>query len=286
MGVCFDGRGTEDGAHAVRPYMGRCGMRFNELQLRFGGEWSEEPEDSGAISEMEARQISEAARQALERTVDEGREYSGAREYSGGRKTEGGLGMAGWYGEYERLIRLGWPWRVAVYMAWASSPKLGRWPGGVEELATQVLGLRSARVIYTWRQKYPAIEQTVAVLQSAPLWEHRREVFEALVSVASMPDYKGFNDRKLFLEMTGDYVPRSVQQTLVGQSSRDLSELSDAELDALMGTPPSVPPQNEYILEREGELLTDGEGHSPNVNELTDGEGDLPNVNKLTDGEG
>ncbi len=242
-------------------------MKFSELQLRFGGEWEEEPGESGAISEVEARQISEAARQAFERTED------GAREYSGDR-------MAGWYSDYERLIRLGWPWRVAVYMAWASSPKLGRWPGGVEELATQVLGLRSARVIYTWRQKYPAIEQTVAVLQSAPLWEHRREVFEALVSVASMPDYKGFNDRKLFLEMTGDYVPRSVQQTLVGQSSRDLSELSDAELDALMGDAPGE------VRAQTVDGLTDGEGRSPNVNELTDGEGDLPNVNKLTDGEG
>lgn len=190
-------------------------MKFNDLQLSFGGEF-EDLEDGegegGAISDAEARIISEASRQTF---VD-------------GKRPA-------WFAEYLHLIELGWPWRIACYMAWASSPKVGRWPVTLDDLAKEVLGLRGTRVIYTWRSKHPAINQVVAMLQAAPLWEHRREVIEALVTVASQPDYKGFNDRKLFLELTGDYVPRSVQAVMDNRSARDLSEMSDEELDAMLG---------------------------------------------------
>ena len=188
-------------------------MKWNELQLTFGGDFDELSETAAqsALTMAEARMISEAARAAF---VEQKK-------------------VPGWFDEYLKLIDLGWPWRVACYMAWAAAPKISRQPTTLDELAV-MLGLRSPRVIYTWRAKYPAINQVVAMLQAAPLWEHRREVIEALVSVASTPDYKSFNDRKLFLELTGDYVPRSVQQTLVGQSSKDLTEMSDAELDAML----------------------------------------------------
>lgn len=196
--------------------------RWSELQLKFNLPGFEELADEAAeegISAETARQVSEAARLAFERPESED------------------VTAPAWVADYVRLRRLGWPWRVAAYIAWASSPKGSRWPRSVEALATQVLGLMGPRVIYTWRQKFPAIDATVAMMQAAPLWDHRADVFRALVANASDPDYKTFNDRKLFLEMTGDYTPRS--QVQLGMSAKDLSELSDAELDELIGEDPA-----------------------------------------------
>lgn len=199
-------------------------MKWNDLQLRFGGDFDEVEEVAAeqAISFEEARLISEAARQAFE--VRDGVVWDSEESR-----------LPKWFDEYSKLIELGWPWRVACYLAWAASPKIGRWPKTLEELATKILGLSSTRSVYTWRRKYPTIDQTVAMLQAAPLWEHRRDVLDALVDMAARPDYKSFNDRRLFLEMTGLYVPKSVQSVMEGKSGKDLSDLSDEELDALMG---------------------------------------------------
>jgi hypothetical protein len=114
-----------------------------------------------------------------------------------------------WFERFEMLTRGGWPWRQACYIAWASMPKEGRKPASQDRLATQFLNLTSDRAISTWRKKNPAIDSMVAILQSAELWEHRADSFKNLINgmkKAGM-DYKFFNHLKLFLEMTGDYVP-------------------------------------------------------------------------------
>lgn len=203
--------------------------KWNELQLRFELEGFDEVEGDAterAISQEEARQISEGAWREFEQlTKVSGRPV----DLSIGEEGDG----KGWFREYVRLREQGWPWRVGAYMAWAASPKNRRWPESIQDLATKVLGLKGPRVIYQWRHKYPAIDAVVAMMQAAPLFEHRRDVLEALVTMARTADYKSFNDRKLFLEMVGDYVPKS--QVGVGVSARDLSELSDEELDGLLG---------------------------------------------------
>jgi hypothetical protein len=57
-------------------------------------------------------------------------------------------------------------------------------------------------------------------------------VFAALAKSASDPDHRHNPDRKVYLEMTGDYTPR--QQVDVRQAdASDLSQMSDAELDRL-----------------------------------------------------
>ena len=201
-------------------------MKWNDLQLRFDLDLDEVAEDAAdrSISAAEARQISEAARWVYENHGDA----------EGTIASPGRLAMRDkWMGDYLKLREMGWPWRVAAYIAWAASPRIGRWPKSLAELADKVLGLRSPRVIYTWREKYPSINSVVAVMQAAPLLEHKRDVIEALVQMASDPDYKTFNDRKLFLEMVGLYTPKSKLE-LEGKA-RDLSELSDEELDALVG---------------------------------------------------
>lgn len=99
-------------------------------------------------------------------------------------------------------------WRVWVYIAWAGQPAAGRDPRTVEELAENILGCTS-RVVRKWRAAdwgdKPGVDDAVAWVQAAPLLAHRRDIYEALVTVAKSPDPKAHQDRKLALEMMGDY---------------------------------------------------------------------------------
>ena len=156
-----------------------------------------------------------------------------------------------WLDDYVRLREMGYDWRVAAYIAWEASPKGSRWPGSVTDLATEVLGLKSPRVIYTWRKKNPDIDNVVSMMQSAPLYAHRRDVIEALVAVAMDPDYKAHKDRRLFFEMIGDYTPRKDVSLNDKRALKDddLSALSDEELArraaALKGSDAPEPPSDE-----------------------------------------
>lgn len=126
------------------------------------------------------------------------------------------------------LREAGWPWRVAAYIAWASSPKIGRWPSSQNELARQVLGLTSDRVIATWRKKNPAIDDVIALMQAKPLLDHRRDVFKALSESAADPSFHGSQDRKTFLSMTGDYVPH--QKIEMERPKLDAKDYTEEEL--------------------------------------------------------
>ncbi len=126
-----------------------------------------------------------------------------------------------WFERFEMLTAGGWPWRQACYIAWASMPREGRKPETQEELAKKFLNLGSDRAISTWRKKNPAIDSMVAILQSAELWEYRGDSFRNLVEgmQQSGSDYKFFNHLKLFLEMTGDYVPLSQLAAVIRRKS-------------------------------------------------------------------
>lgn len=114
-----------------------------------------------------------------------------------------------WFQRFEALIAGGWPWRQACYIAWASMPKEGRQPETQEALAIKHLQLNSDRAISTWRSKNPAIETMIALMQSYEVWDNRADSFKNLIDgmKKSGEDYKFFNHLKLFMEMTGDYVP-------------------------------------------------------------------------------
>jgi hypothetical protein len=169
--------------------------------------------ETGFISPEEARKRSRLARMALDGKPDE----SCSDE---------------WSERYRELLNAGWPWRVACYIAWASSPRIGRWPETQQELATEVLGLTSDRVIASWRKKNPTIDSLIAEWQALPLLEHRADVIAALSRSASNPDHRHNPDRKVFLEMTGDYTPKTKLE-LNKVQLEDLSQMSDAELDKL-----------------------------------------------------
>ncbi len=177
-------------------------------QLKFELAMEPENEDAppGVITEEEARR-----REFQARTLFEGEETKPA-----------------WFEEYEELIRGGWPFRVAMYIAWSASPRTTRSPRTLDELAN-LMGLTSPRAIHIWRARNPAINEQVTLMQAAPLMKHRADVIHALVEMASQPDYKSHNDRKLFFEMTGDYVRRGVMKT-ERASAADMSGLSEDEL--------------------------------------------------------
>lgn len=117
-----------------------------------------------------------------------------------------------WWNDYRELVERGWDWRKAVYIAWSASPAKSRIPATQMELAQQVLGLHSDRVISKWREKQPEMLDEIVRMQAAPLLRHRRDIYDALATSASDPDPKSHSDRKLALEMLGDYKPRQVQQ--------------------------------------------------------------------------
>lgn len=165
--------------------------------------------DERAISPDEAFLISNTARQALD---------------------DGSAAEAAWYGEYKALRDGGWPWRVAVFISWSATPTGKRWPHTQAELASEVLGLNSDRVIRMWREKNPAIDEAIAMLKASPLLKHRQAVLQALVDVATQVDHKSHPDRKLFLQMTGDVAQDGDVHLRLG-GLKDLSELSDSELD-------------------------------------------------------
>ena len=146
--------------------------------------------ESDGVSVEEARLRSEAGRSALS-------------------LLKGTQTQPVWFARFEMLIDNGWPWRQAVYIAWASMPQDGRMPKTQAELATQYLNLTSDRAISTWRKKNAAINTMIGILQSSELWEYRADSFKSLIEgmKKSGEDYKYFNHLKLFLEMSGDYVP-------------------------------------------------------------------------------
>ncbi len=170
------------------------------------------------ISPEEAQWRSDQARRALEARINTKHpDYAADKRRSAQdemgeeepRPAAGEEAGVGWFDEYSRLVEGGWKWRVAAYIAWAASPRVGRWPSTQEKLATEVLGLTSDRQIIKWRKDNPRIMDLISDLQVAPMLSHRADVIGALVKSAMTPDYKNHQDRELFLIMTGDYIPIS-----------------------------------------------------------------------------
>jgi hypothetical protein len=70
-----------------------------------------------------------------------------------------------------------------------------------------LLGLSNTRTMRHWREQDPEMGERIARLPTEMLLGHVADVFDALVKVAKDPDPKCFQDRRLFLELTGNYRP-------------------------------------------------------------------------------
>jgi hypothetical protein len=136
-----------------------------------------------------------------------------------------------YFDQYHRLLNANIPWRIAAFVAWSSVPKGQRIPSSQDEFAREVLGLTSDRRIADWRKKYP-IDQMIADLQGESLMQYRPSVFEAIGWGASQHDYKAAAQQRLFVELTRD-MPNAKLDINTNKAAQDLSELSDAELDAI-----------------------------------------------------
>lgn len=217
-------------------------------QLSLGIEGMEMIEDEESmLSPQEMAQISEAARIAFEAKPE-------LTKFAGSEKS--------WFEDYIRLREF-FPWRVATWIAWAASPKVGRWPKTQMELASTVLGLSSDRVIGKWRSKYAGIDTVVATMQAAPLMDHRRDAFEALAASAGSKDHRSNPDRKLFFEMTGDHTPHMTIDDKRRAANRDLAGLSDAELDELEGELDALPPFDASLRQAQGTGEVNEDEESP-----------------------
>lgn len=136
-----------------------------------------------------------------------------------------------WSGDYAALLKEGWYWRDACYIAWKAMPKAIRRPATMMELA-DLIGI-TPRGLGERINKNPAIKLRTAKAVAGVVYEYVDEVMQALVTSASDPSYKNHPDRKMFLEMAGIYQQK--QSVLLGESAQedDLSKLSKAELARL-----------------------------------------------------
>ena len=137
-----------------------------------------------------------------------------------------------WWQDYQELMQRGWDWRKAICIAWRASPASQRVPETQDELAKNVLGLTSDRVIAKWFKQNPEMDQEVVRMQAAPLLRHRRDIYDALVTVATMLDPKAHPDRKLALELMGDYKPRQVQELTGGDTPVSVKGALEHAIDA------------------------------------------------------
>lgn len=151
-----------------------------------------------------------------------------ARQIFEAQHDEAGL----WMDDYFLLTAEGWTWRQAVYMLWESQPADRRRPRYQKELATDVLGLTTDRVICEWKADNPALMTRIRTLQISALEKSRAAIVRALVLSASDPDPRSHSDRKMALEMLGDYERRGTLR--VGRViPDDLAGMDEQELRAL-----------------------------------------------------
>lgn len=141
---------------------------------------------------------------------------------------EAQYGDAPWMDDYFELRSEGWDWRKAMYIIWASVPADRREPRTQKDLAT-ALGLTTDRVIREWRAKNPAIQTRIDALVRASLGKARAKIYQALIESASNPSHRASADRKLALEMMGDYTPK---QSLTVGTQAEPEELGAADLAA------------------------------------------------------
>lgn len=132
-----------------------------------------------------------------------------------------------WSEEYQVLCERFSDKRVAAYVAWAASPMQYRKPAKLIDLAA-LLGLKTDRTIRQWREKDETIDQVIGDLQASPLHRYRRDIYEALVESARLEGSAGHADRRLALEMLGDYIPKSKQETSTKAPAVTSDEMAEA----------------------------------------------------------
>jgi hypothetical protein len=130
----------------------------------------------------------------------------------------------------DRKTRPRWDWRKALYIAWSCVPRSQRWPKSLAGLA-DLMGLTDTATIRHWRQKDFEIDRRIRELPAQLVSNHVADILDAALFTALRQDEKGFQDRKLLLEIANVYKPRQVQELTGGDKPVELkTELTDEEL--------------------------------------------------------
>lgn len=140
-----------------------------------------------------------------------------------------------WLADYFDLIAEGYSWRQAIYLLWSAQPVEQREPRTQQELATRVLGLTSDRVISDWNQN-PAMEARRAGLVRSVIQKSLPDVFQALVDSARNPSPRSHSDRRLLLEMAGEYTPKQMVR-LSADDADEFEQMDEAELRKIQAGP-------------------------------------------------
>ena len=101
-------------------------------------------------------------------------------------------------------------WKIWSLIAWETMPAPMKDPPALKEFAASIN--TSVRTLWNYRNKTwgdkTTVGEAIVVVRESSTWHAREEVMKALITVAKRPDPKAHPDRKMFLEMTGDYPPR------------------------------------------------------------------------------
>jgi hypothetical protein len=145
--------------------------------------------------------------------------------------------LPAWHSVYENLLaertetkRPRWDWRKALFIAWSCLPNSKRSPKTLAELA-DMMGLGDTATIRHWRAKDPEIDKRIQELPAQLVTTHVADILDASLLTALNGEEKGFQDRKLLLEIAGVYKSRQVQEVTGGDKPVRFEEetLTDEE---------------------------------------------------------
>ncbi len=141
-----------------------------------------------------------------------------------------------WMDDYFTLLEEGWSPRQAMYMLWEAQPQ-PRTPATQIELAREVLGLTSDRVIREWKAANPMMKSRIVKLVGSALGKARANILAALVESASNPSYRHAQDRKVALEILNIYVPRQMMSFDLPTTPDEIEEADTETLRTLAQQP-------------------------------------------------
>lgn len=141
----------------------------------------------------------------------------------------------------ERFIELEhrYRWELAVYIVWASLPKDQRQPPTLQELCKDVF-LIGARCFRMLRARHPEIEESIHEMRAKAVYNYIPDVFAALGTLASKPDFHNIPAMKLILEMGKHYTPRQdvgIMPGWVQDAAAKPVDLDNDKLTALADMP-------------------------------------------------
>lgn len=139
------------------------------------------------------------------------------------------VGVSGYQELYHELVRQGWRWQKAAFMAWRAAPRRQRQPATQQELA-ELLGYNSDKVFRIWLQKRdqgPLMERIINESRQTVFKLNLADVDHVTIERATAVD-STVAERKLFYELLDrlNGVAGPMNQ------DNDTSDYSDDELQA------------------------------------------------------